>query len=104
MSRTWLVAGREFTERIRSRAFLISNGAILAVLLLAVGLPYVLNDDEPFALGHVGDEAEQVGQLAIAQQEAFDLEVELTGVEDRDAAEEALLDGALDAVLLDATT
>ena len=104
MTKTWLVAGREFTERIRSRAFLISNGAILAVLLLAIGLPYVLNDDDPFALGHLGGEAEQVGALVLAQQEAFDLEVELTGVEDRDAAESAVLDGELDAVLLDATT
>lgn len=107
MTRTWLVAGREFTERIRSRAFLISNGAILAVLLLAIGLPYVLNDDEPFALGYLDDQAGQagqVGELVLAQQAAFDLEVELTDLEDRAAAQAALLDGELDAVLLDATT
>ncbi len=104
MSRTWLVAGREFTERIRSRAFLISNGAILAVLLLVIGLPYALDDDDPFALGYLDEQAEQVGELVLAQQGAFDLEVELIDVEDRAAAEASLLDGELDAVLLDATT
>ena len=104
MTKTLLVAGREFTERIRSRAFLISNGAILAILLLAIGLPYALNDDDPFALGHLGGEAEQVAALAVAQQEAFDLEVASTPVGDREAAEAALLDGSLDAVLLDAGT
>jgi ABC-2 type transport system permease protein len=104
MTKTWLVAGREFTERIRSRAFLISNGAILTVLLLSIGLPYVLDDDEPFALGHLAGEAEQVGALVLAQQAAFDLEVELTQVEDREAAEAAVLEGELDAVVLDATT
>lgn len=104
MSKVLLVAGREFTERIRSRAFLISNGAILAVLLLAIGLPYLLEDDAPFALGHLGGEAEQVAQLALAQQEAFDLELDLTTVEDRDAAETALLAGEVDAVLVDAGT
>lgn len=104
MTKTLLVAGREFTERIRSRAFLISNGAILAILLLAIGLPYLLDDGEPFALGHLDGEAEQVASLAVAQQEAFDLELALTLVEDREAAQEALLDGSLDAVLLDTET
>ncbi|MFU8840783.1 MAG: ABC transporter permease [Nitriliruptoraceae bacterium] len=105
MNRTWLVASREFTERIRSKAFLISNAAIIGLLALALGVPMLLGgDDEPIAIGTLGPEAEQVGELAIAQQEAFTLELELQAVASRDDAEEALVAGDLDAVLVDAST
>ena len=105
MTTTLLVATREFTERLRSRAFLVSNGAILAVILLALVLPTFLGgDDDPVTVGHLGDEAAQVGELALAQQGAFDLDIELVGLDDRAAAEAALVEEDVDAVLLDATT
>lgn len=105
MNRTWLVFTREYTERIRSKAFLISNAAILGVLLLGLALPLLLGgEDEPLAIGVLGDEATQVGELALAQQEAFGLETELEPVASRSAAVEALEAGDLEAVLLDAST
>lgn len=105
MNRTLLVASREFTERIRSKAFLFSNAAIVGLLALALGVPLLLGgNDEPLAIGTLGEEAEAVGQLAIAQQDAFVLELELEAVTSRDEAEEALIAGDLDAVLVDATT
>lgn len=104
MTTIWLVAVRELTERLRSRAFLISNGVILAVILLAVVLPVLFGDDDPASVGHVGEEAAQVGELALAQQAAFDLEIELVAIDDRAAAEAALVEDEVEGVLLDART
>ncbi len=103
MSGTRLVASREFTERLRSRAFLISNGAILALILLGVGLPLLLGGDGAIRLGVVGADAAEVGRFALAQQDAFDVEVELVDLTDRDAAEEALTEGSVDVALLDSS-
>ncbi len=104
MSGIWLVMSREFTERLRSRAFLISNGAILALIILAITMPLLFGGEEATRIGTVGDAAAEVGRFAATQQEAFDLEVELVELADRRAAEGALEDGEVDVVLLDATT
>jgi ABC-2 type transport system permease protein len=101
---TFLVAAREFTERLRSRAFLVSNAAIILLIALSLGLPLLLGDDAATPVGYVGDQAARVGQLAVTQQEAFDVEIELVPLEDRAAGEAALDEGTVDAVLLDATT
>jgi ABC-2 type transport system permease protein len=104
MNTTWLIIVREFTERLRSRAFLVSNGAILALIVLSLALPLLFHDDDPTQLGTVGPEAAAVGAFVVAQQEAFDSEVELVAIDDRAAAEAALRDDTADVVLLDATT
>jgi ABC-2 type transport system permease protein len=104
MTTTLLVATREFTERLRSRAFLISNVAILGILVLALVVPMLIDDDGPATVGQMGEDAAQVGGLALAQQSAFDLEIELVAIADRSAAEAALEAGEVEAVLLDATT
>jgi len=101
---TVLVASREFTERLRSRAFLISNVAILAILLLALIVPNLFGDGDAVVVGHLGDDAGQVAELALVQQGAFDLEIEVTAIVDRQAAEAALEAEEVEAVLLDATT
>jgi ABC-2 type transport system permease protein len=104
MNTTLMVMTREFTERLRSRAFLISNGAILALIALSLGLPVLLGGDGVTQLGTVGDQAATVGQIASSQQEAFDLDLELVDLGSRSEAETALEEGEIDAVLLDATT
>ncbi len=104
MSTTLLVAARELTERLRSRAFLISNVTILGLIALVVAIPTLVGDDDPLAVGYVGDDAAGVGEIALAQQAAFDLEIELVAVDDRTAAESTLDNGDVEAVLLDATT
>jgi ABC-2 type transport system permease protein len=104
MSTTLLISVREFTERLRSRAFLVSNGAILALIVLSLALPLLFGDDDPTQLGTVGPEAAAVGAFVVAQQEAFDSEIELVAIDDRAAAEAALRDDTADVVLLDATT
>src|SRR5680860_1005780 len=104
MNATWMVMAREFSERLRSRAFLISNGAILALIALSMGLPMLLGGDGVTQLGTLGDDAAMVGRIASSQQEAFDVELELVALGDRTEAEAALEDGEVEAVLLDATT
>lgn len=105
MNRIWLVLSREYTERIRSKAFLLSNAAILTLLLLGLALPLLIGgDDEPIAVGVVSDEAAQVGELAITQQDAFGLELALEPVASREDAETLLSTDEVDVVLLDATT
>ncbi len=100
-----LVAGREFTERLRSKAFVISNLIIVVVILASVLLPALfIDDDATTSIGTLGGEATAVGEIAVGQAPAFDLDVEVVALDDRAAAERALLDGEVDAVLLDAST
>jgi ABC-2 type transport system permease protein len=104
MTKVVIVAFREIGERLRSRAFLISNLVIMALIVVSVLAPLVFADDDPTQLGFIGPEAEQVATLALAQQEAFDSEVEPVAIADRASAEAALEDGEVDAVLLDSST
>jgi ABC-2 type transport system permease protein len=104
MSNVVLIAIREVTERLRSKAFLVSNAVIVVLILAAVVVPALIADDAETRLGHLGGEAEQVAQLALLQQDAFDAELELAPIADRAAAEQALQDGEADAVVLDPTT
>ena len=98
-----LVAAREFTERGRSRTFLLSNLFILVVIVAAVVIPALLGGGaDEHRLGVVGDEAAAVAEAAVGGQEAFDVALEVVQVADRAAAERALSDGTLDSVLIDA--
>jgi len=101
----YLVARREFTERLRDRSFLIMNVFFVVILVGAPLLSAVLTgDDGPIRMGAVGAEAGAVAQAAASSAEVFDLELEVAQVGDRAAAEAALTGGDLDAVLLDART
>lgn len=95
-----LVAGREFTERLRSRTFLISNAVIILLLLGSLVLPMLLQDDGPTRLGYVGDGSQRVAELALAQQETFESELELVPLADEAVAITAIDAGEVDAVLL----
>lgn len=100
MNRSLLIAGREFGERLRSRTFLISNASIMGIILLSVLLPLLFGHGGPTDLGYTGSAA-PVAELAVVQQDNFEVELELTSVPDRAVAEDALASGDLDAVLLD---
>lgn len=99
-----LVARREFTERLRSRAFLISNGVVLALLVASLVLPVLLADDGPTTVGVVGAQARRVVQVATAQQEGFGIELEVVELDGRTAAEAAVDEGRVEAALLDGDT
>ena len=101
-----LIAGREFTERGRSRTFLISNAFIILVILAAVIVPVIIaSGSGEHRLGVVGGEdgeAAAVAAFAVSGQDAFDLTFALVPLADRTAAEAALEAGDVDSVLLDA--
>lgn len=100
-----LVAGREFSERVRSRTFLISNAVIILLLLGSLVLPMLLQDGGPLQLGVVDDGlAQQVAQVARTQQETFELELELVELPDEAAALDAIDAGEVDAALLASDT
>jgi ABC-2 type transport system permease protein len=101
MSNVVLIALREVTERLRSKAFLISNAVILGLIVVSVLAPLAFAEDDETVLGYVGAEAEQVAQLAVLQQDTFEAELELVPVADRVAAERALEAGEVAAVVLD---
>jgi ABC-2 type transport system permease protein len=104
MSKVVLIATREVTERLRSKAFLISNAVILGLIVLSVLAPLVFAEDDVTTLGYVGAEAEQVARLAVLQQDGFEAELDLVPIADRAAAEQALEDGEVAAVVLDPTS
>lgn len=104
MSNVVLIAAREVTERLRSKAFLISNAVILGLIVLSVLAPLVFAEDDETTLGYVGAEAEQVAQLAVLQQDAFEAQLDLVPIADRAAAERALDEGEVAAVVLDPTS
>ncbi len=100
MSHVLLVAVREFTERLRSKAFLVSNAVVLGLILLSVAAPLLGGDSGPTRLGVVGPDAAEVAELALAQQSAFDVELEVTPLPDEAAAAAAIDAGEVSAVLL----
>ena len=99
-----LIAARECTERLRSKTFLISNAVILGLIVLSVLAPLAFQGDDTTPVGHVGDDAAQVVELAVAQQSTFDVDLEVVAFGDRAAAEAALGSGDVDAVVADRST
>ncbi|MGH8906674.1 MAG: ABC transporter permease [Egibacteraceae bacterium] len=99
-----LVARREFTQRLRSKAFLAGNAFFLVLLIGVVVVPTLLGDSGPTRVGVVGEEAAALAAAAQARQAAFAVELRVEPVAERAAAEAALRDGTLDLVLLDAWT
>jgi len=99
-----LVATREFSERLRSKTFLISNGVVMLLLLISVSIPFLTGDSDPTQVGYFGDGGARVASVAMTQQTNFSVEIEITEVADETAATAAIDAGDLDAVVLDART
>lgn len=99
-----LVTAREFGERLRSKAFLVSNLVIMALLVVAVLAPALFSDDDPVRIGHLPGAAVDIAQVAAAQAEVFDIDVEAVAMVDRGEAEDALRAGDADVVVLDDQT
>ncbi|MGC0420312.1 ABC transporter permease [Embleya sp. AB8] len=95
-----LVARREFTERIRDRGFQISVGVMLAILLASVAVPAALGGgSKSYDVAFLGPQQAQLARTAERQATLLDVDVRVGAVADRAAAEKALSDGKLDAVV-----
>lgn len=96
-----LVARREFTERVRERSFHISTGISVLILLAVILIPkaFDLGGSEPSRVGLVGPRSAALEPYLEASQ--VDGEpVELVPVAGPVAAEQALRDGDLDAIVV----
>ncbi|MCL1600742.1 MAG: ABC transporter permease [Actinomycetia bacterium] len=99
----WLLAKREFVERGRSKAFLITM-AILAAAILAIGpVTSALSggESEATTVGLVGDSLPGVDEELETQGALFGVEIEVTRYASMDEAESALEVGDVEAVLVD---
>jgi ABC-2 type transport system permease protein len=95
-----LVAAREISSRIRDKNFLISSVVIVLVLVGLLGFQVAVNSGtETVRVGVVGDTATLRPALE-SQGEALEVDVEVTELDDRSAAEAAIEDGDVDGVLL----
>lgn len=96
----WIVAEREITTRLRSKAFLISTGLLLLFVLAAVVISGIVSQNGGFG------GAPKVAAVAGASDAASPATLEASGLEvteasDRDAAEQLVRDGEVDAAVVD---
>jgi ABC-2 type transport system permease protein len=102
-NQVWLLAKREFVERGRSKAFLITM-AILAAAIVAIGpVTNALSGGqaEATAVGLVGEAPPGVDEEMEAQGTLFGVEIDVTHYTSVDEAENALEAGDVEAVLVD---
>ncbi|MGZ5297345.1 MAG: ABC transporter permease [Actinomycetota bacterium] len=98
----WLVAQRDFWYRLRDKGFMISTGITLAVLTGLILLrAYGGGGTSTFDLGLLGSGSGRLGPLVVQAAESQGAKIRTEPVSDRQAAEVALADGSLDAVLVD---
>ncbi len=105
----WQVAQREVTERAKSKAFLITTGmTILIVLGLIVVPTFFGSDTAESTVGSVGDGNDEIVATAIELGNANDepgdppsVAIDMVAFDDVDSAQQALEDGDVDAVLVD---
>ena len=103
MSQVRLIVVRELREKLRSKAFLVTNIVLLVLVLAAVVLPALLDDDSPdeLALAVVGDDAAAVATIATAQAPGFEYDLEVRTVPDAATARALVEDEEVRAALLD---
>ena len=97
-----LLARREFVQRAKSRAFLVTMAIIVVVVALAGPIILLLQEEEkPIDIGLVGSEPTGLESGLDEQAAAFDVEVTITRFGTVAEAEESLSDEAIDVVLVD---
>jgi ABC-2 type transport system permease protein len=97
----WLVARREIIERGRSRAFLLSLGLTIALILAGVFLPTIIGGPKHVErLGIAGTPPAQFGAALAAAGNAAKVDVTTEAIADPAAGEARVRDGSLDALLV----
>jgi ABC-2 type transport system permease protein len=100
-----VVARREFTERIRTRAFQISIATTLVIIGAVAVLAGVLGDDGPktYKVGAQGPEAVAIATSAKASAPRFDAAVEVRRFTSPGQARAAVTDESVDAAIAGGT-
>jgi ABC-2 type transport system permease protein len=105
VSELWLVTVRELRERARSKAFIGSTVFTLLMMIAIVVVVVITSDGGPrsFSVGRAA-EAPAVDEAVEAAATATGVIVDLVPLPSAGAGRAALVDGTLDAVIVDATT
>lgn len=100
-----LVAGRELSTRMKSKALVISTGLTLAIIIAGALLPALLRDDGPatYQIGLAGTATSLEGPLRALDEADPDIELELRTVDGRAEADRLVEAGDLD-VAVDGST
>ena len=93
-----VVAARDFRVRLRDKGFVISTAITLTVLTIFILLRAYGGGTDAFSLGVIGDDA--LGRRVAALGERGGLDVTVVPLDDERAADAALRDGDVDAVVL----
>jgi len=93
-----IVAARDFSVRLRDKGFVISTAITVTVLTVFILVRAYASGGDSFDLGVVGDRA--IADTAAAIGERAGIDVAVTPIPDDGAAERALRDGRIDAVLM----
>jgi ABC-2 type transport system permease protein len=101
----WIVARREVTERLRSRAFRIGTAIqVAAVVVLLAVAALTSGGEDTKKVGLVGPASEAYAAPLQAAGPALDASVETEPLDDRAAAVRAVRDGDVDAAVIDGRT
>ena len=108
MRALWQVAWREITERVRSKAYLITTVLTVLIILGLIVVPTLFGSDtEEVTVGSVGGGNDEIIATAVELQNANDepgdpptIAIESVEYPDRDSAVEALEEGEVDAVIV----
>jgi ABC-2 type transport system permease protein len=92
-----VVAARDFWVRLRDKGFVISTMITLSVLSVFILIRAYTGGPDSFQLGYVGDPA--VAERVSALADRSGLEVSAVGFDDARAADAAIRDGRVDAVV-----
>ncbi|WP_016700581.1 ABC transporter permease [Actinoalloteichus spitiensis] len=96
---TWLVARREITTRVRSKAFIFGTLAIIVAIGAYIALiSFLGNGESSSRVGVTADTAVLGEQLTVAG-DALGQTIEVEDVTDAEAAEQRVRDGDLDVLL-----
>ena len=105
----WQVALRELRVRGRSKAYIITSGIILVIVVALVVVPQFFGDETTeYSVGLIGENnevivtsAEALANVADETDEPSSVEIETTEFSNRAEAETALVEGDIEAFLVD---
>jgi ABC-2 type transport system permease protein len=101
---TLLLARREFIQRAKSKAFMVTMLLIVGLILAAGPLLALLEDEpEPIAVGLVGLQPENIESLLDQRAAIVDVTVNVTRYDSLEQAEAALTSGRARVILVDGT-
>jgi ABC-2 type transport system permease protein len=99
-----LIARRDFLQRIRSRAFLISMLVVVGVVVIAGPLLATQSAaPKPYKVGVTGTQPDGFAEAVDQAAGSFDRTVKLTSFATRDQGDAAVTDGTVDVLVVDAS-